>query len=94
MTRWVVIFVLLTIVGCRKEVDREDCTRVCTNLAKMLQADRVSQGQHGAEGLQSQNTKGLHNIERCVMDCEKHSDEDQLECLNAAQNLQAWQACD
>ncbi len=93
MMRRVALIFFLVFGACAKEVNQGDCSAVCAQLAEMLQADRVVQGQAPSEGLKPDNAEGLHNMDRCVSDCVNHSNEEQLDCLRAAATLDAWQAC-
>lgn len=93
MIRLCITFALLSVWACSEPVAPDDCRVVCANLAEMLQADRVSNGQEAASGLKPHQENGARNLTVCLKDCLDNSSVEQLDCLKKATNLQSWQAC-
>ena len=93
MKALVLTLFLLALSSCAKEADPQVCRSVCMRLSELLQEERSLQGLDEVDGLKKNSASGTHNIERCTSDCVKYSNEDQLECLKAVQNLEDWAAC-
>ncbi len=79
--------------GCPRRPEPAACERACAHLADLLRAERAERGLDAPDGLVPAHPTGRANVAECGRTCAEEGRAEELECLLAAESVDAWIRC-